>query len=94
MIRPVHRLFRHLRTALLQRIGRRPAPPGLTAVEYEAVCLIAFEGREAYAHALEQAAYCRSMGSPSGTIFWTEVAAEIARRTGRTRPGQTQRLSR
>ncbi len=69
-------------------------PPGLTTVEYEAVCLIAYEGRDAHARAREQAAYCRSRGSLSGAILWTEVAAEIARRSGKARSGQTQRLPR
>jgi hypothetical protein len=52
------------------------------------VCLIAYEGREAYACAHEQADYCRSMGSPSGTLFWTQVAAEIGWRTNRPEAGK------
>src|SRR4051812_23097053 len=35
---------------------------GLTAVEYEAVALIAYEGRAAYNRAREQAEYCLSRG--------------------------------
>ncbi len=55
-----------------------PARKGsLTAVEYEAVTLIAFEGREAYARACEQARYCRERGSQEGFRFWSEVAGEV-----------------
>ena len=72
--------FRDL-SARLSR--RKPHHNGLTAVEYEAVCLIAYEGREAYARAREQAAYCRGMGSLSGALFWSKVAVEVARRSGR-----------
>jgi hypothetical protein len=92
--RSMHRLFHNFRAALLRLMRRRPSHPGLTAVEYEAVCLIAYEGRDAHARAREQAAYCRSRGSLSGANFWTEVAAEIAWRTGKAQSGQTQRLPR
>jgi hypothetical protein len=78
-------LLRHLRETLGHLFGRKPQPDGLTEVEYEAVCLIAYEGREAHARAFEQADYCRVMGSPSGAAFWSEVAAEVHRRTGRAR---------
>ena len=54
----------------------------LSDVEYEAISLIACEGRAAYRRAREQAAYCRAMGSLSGAIFCNRVAAEVARRTG------------
>ncbi|MBL0408313.1 hypothetical protein JKG68_31020 [Microvirga aerilata] len=69
-------------------VKRTPSNKGLTAVEYEAVCLIAYEGREAYARAREQADYCRSLGSPSGTLFWSQVAAEVGRRTNRPEAGK------
>jgi hypothetical protein len=92
--RSMHQLFHHFCAALLRLMRRRPSHPDLTAVEYEAVCLIAYEGRDAHARAREQAAYCRSRGSLSGTSFWTEVAAEIAWRTGKAQSGQTQRLPR
>jgi hypothetical protein len=53
-------------------------------VEYEAVSLIAYEGRAAYERAQEQAEYCLSRGSESGCRFWSDVAVEVARRTGMT----------
>ena len=90
----MHRLSRYFCAALLRLFGSKSNHLGLTAVEYEAICLIAYEGREAYVHAREQAAYCRSMGSLSGTIFWTEVAAEIAWRTHGTRSVKSQSLPR
>jgi hypothetical protein len=61
---------------------RRLARSELTAVEYEAVCLIAYEGRAAYARARQQAFYCRSRGSEQGFRFWSEVAVEVDRRAG------------
>jgi hypothetical protein len=79
----MHRFLKRLRAAFVQLFGRKPHQVGLTAIEYEAVCLIAYEGRAAYERAREQADYCRSMGSPSGVVFWIEVAAEVARRTGK-----------
>lgn len=54
---------------------------GLTAVEYEAITMIAQEGRGALARAREQAAYCRRRGSEEGRVFWTNVANEISLRT-------------
>ena len=54
----------------------------LTEVEYEAVSLIAYEGRAAYDRAREQAEYCRRCGSAPGAKFWSDVALEVARRTG------------
>ena len=59
----------------------RPAVEGLTVIEYEAVSLIAYEGRAAYVQAREQADYCLRRGSKSGCRFWSEVAVEVARRT-------------
>jgi hypothetical protein len=61
---------------------RRPPAGELTEIEYEAVSLIAYEGRAAYARAREQAEYCLSRGSEAGCRFWSEVALEVARRTG------------
>lgn len=64
-------------------LGRgRERPGALTAVEYEAVSLIAYEGRDAYRKAHEQAEYCAARGSSAGCRFWSDVAAEIAQRTG------------
>ena len=63
--------------------GRRgPRREGLTAVEYEAVCMISYEGSAAYTRAREQAFYCRARGSEDGFRFWSQVAAEISRRAG------------
>ena len=59
----------------------RPAAEGLTVIEYEAVSLIAYEGRAAYARAREQAEHCLTRGSEPGWRFWSEVAVEVARRT-------------
>jgi hypothetical protein len=53
----------------------------LTAVEYEAVTLIAYEGRNAHARACEQAEYCRHRGSEAGAQFWSQVAHEVRLRT-------------
>lgn len=61
---------------------RQPNPDGLTPVEYEAVSLIAYEGRDALRRAREQADYCAARGSAKGCRFWSEVAAEVAKRTG------------
>lgn len=71
---------------LLRRIRqwfrRQPPAPGLTVIKYEAVSLIAYEGRAAYERAREQAEYCLSQGSEAGCRFWSDVAIEVARRTG------------
>ncbi len=63
-----------------QWFSPRPAAGGLTVIEYEAVSLIAYEGRAAYARAREQAEYCLTRGSEPGWRFWSEVAVEVARR--------------
>jgi hypothetical protein len=75
------RLIRYIRNSLA-RLTKRRRDDGLTAVEYEAVCLIAYEGRAAYARARQQAFYCRSQGSEQGFRFWSIVAVEIDRRAG------------
>jgi hypothetical protein len=76
-------MLRFLSLLLRWIVGRpKSLRHGLTAIEYEAVSLIAYEGREAYARAREQADYCRSVASPSGVVFWLDVAAEVDRRTG------------
>ena len=71
---------------LLHRIRnwfrRRSPAADLTVIEYEAVSLIAYEGRAAYQRAREQAEYCLCRGSETGCRFWSEVAVEVARRTG------------
>lgn len=69
---------------------------GLTEVEYEAITLIAQEGRGALTKAREQAAYCRRRGSEQGYEFWLRVANEISMRaTGKpaqpARGGETAR---
>ncbi len=84
----MRQLLRLINQALMSLVKRPPVHQGLSAVEYEAVCLIAYEGRGAYTRAREQADYCRSLESPSGTVFWTQVAAEIERRTNRLEPGK------
>jgi hypothetical protein len=75
------RLIGYIRNALAQLTKRR-RDDGLTAAEYEAVCLIAYEGRAAYVRARQQALYCRSQGSEQGFRFWSAVAVEIDRRAG------------
>jgi hypothetical protein len=65
----------------VRRRARSAEQDGLTAVEYEAVAIIAYEGQKAYARACEQARYCRQKGSAAGFQFWSEVAGEIRRRT-------------
>ena len=77
----MRRLIHYIGNALAQLTKRRQ-DDGLTAVEYEAVCLIAYEGRAAYARARQQAFYCRSQGSEQGFRFWSAVAVEIDRRAG------------
>jgi hypothetical protein len=72
------RLIGYIRNSL----AKRRRQDRLTAVEYEAVCLIAYEGRAAYARARQQAFYCRSQGSEQGFRFWSVVAVEIDRRAG------------
>ena len=73
----MRQLLRSIRQALVSLVRGAPSNKGLTAVEYEAVCLIAYEGRGAYACAREQADYCRSLGSPSGTLFWSQVRLRL-----------------
>jgi hypothetical protein len=73
-----------------QLFRRRPPASGLTVIEYEAVSLIAYEGRAAYQRAREQAEYCLSRGSEAGCRFWSEVAVEVARRTGMTSTRKTR----
>jgi hypothetical protein len=68
-----------------QLFRRRPPAADLTVIEYEAVSLITYEGRAAYQRAREQAEYCLSRGSETGCRFWSEVAVEVARRTGMTK---------
>ena len=84
----MRRLFSRLFGPWLRRLrGRSPSPEqnALTAVQYEAVSLIAYEGQKAYARAREQAGYCRQNGSENGFRFWSAVADEVALRTkGRT----------
>ncbi len=84
----MRRLITRLLDPWLHRLRRRRIPvrqDGLTAVEYEAVTLIAYEGQKAYARAREQARYCRRQGSEDGYRFWSVVADEVALRTkGRT----------
>jgi hypothetical protein len=77
----LRRILQRIRALLRQRVLKEPEERGLTAVEYEAVTLIAYEGKAAYARAQEQARYCRRQGSRSGHRFWLQVADEVARRT-------------
>jgi len=69
----------------LSRREQDASPAGqehkVTAVEYEAVTLIAYEGGNARARAREQAEYCRQRGSEAGAQFWSEVAEEVRLRT-------------
>jgi hypothetical protein len=71
-----------------QLFRRRPSGADLTVIEYEAVSLIAYEGRAAYERAREQAEYCLSRGSEAGCRFWSDVAVEVARRTGKMNMGR------
>ena len=73
-----------------QLFRRRPPASDLTVIEYEAVSLIAYEGRAAYERAREQAEYCLGRGSESGCRFWSDVAVEVARRTGMRSAGKTK----
>jgi hypothetical protein len=80
----VRRLLAKIVRALSHRHPK--VPPSaleqkLTAVEYEAVALIAYEGRNAHARAREQVGYCRQRGSEAGAQFWTQVAHEVRLRT-------------
>lgn len=61
--------------------GSGPARPDLTEVEYEAITLIAQEGRAALSKACEQAAFCHARGSEQGRRFWMQVADEVSLRT-------------
>jgi hypothetical protein len=63
-------------------------------IEYEAVSLIAYEGRAAYQRAREQAEYCLNRGSEAGCRFWSEVAVEVSRRTGKMNTGRAKDLPR
>ena len=80
--------MRRLLAKIVHALSRRhpKVPPSgpehkLTAVEYEAVALIAYEGRNAHARACEQAEYCRHRGSEAGAQFWSQVAHEVRLRT-------------
>jgi hypothetical protein len=76
---------------LFRRVSRKD-DRGLTEVEYEAITLIAQEGRVALSKAREQAAYCRRRGSEEGYEFWMRVADEISLRTS-GRPAQPPRAA-
>ena len=80
------KLFHRIR----QLFRRQPPDADLTVIEYEAVSLIAYEGRAAYERAREQAEYCLSQGSEAGCRFWSDVAVEVARRTGMTSSRKTR----
>jgi hypothetical protein len=82
MLKLVHRIR--------QWFHRKPPTTDLTVVEYEAVSLIAYEGRAAYERAREQAEYCLGRGSKSGCRFWSDVAVEVAPRTGMRSAGKTK----
>lgn len=69
-----------------QLFRRRPPTADLTVIQYEAVSLIAYEGRAAYERAQEQAEYCFSRESNAGCRFWSEVA----RRTGKMNMGRAK----
>lgn len=75
--------------ALIRRMSRKRGG-GLTEIEYEAISLIAQEGRGALAKAREQAAYCRRRGSEQGYEFWSRVANEVSLRTS-GKPAQPAR---
>jgi len=85
----MRRFLKRLHESFARLVRRKPRHQGLTAIEYEAVCLITYEGRDAYARAREQAFYCRDRGSEQGFRFWSEVAVEVQRRTGGAWPGRT-----
>jgi hypothetical protein len=90
------RLIGYIHKALA-RVTRRRPQDGLSAIEYEAICLIAYEGRASYTRARQQAFYCRARGSEQGFRFWSAVAVEIDRRAGasagkaKERPQQARR---
>jgi hypothetical protein len=65
----------------LFRRASRKDEGGLTEIEFEAITLIAQEGRTALAKAREQATYCRRRGSERGYEFWMSVANEVSMRT-------------
>jgi hypothetical protein len=81
---PVRRLWVKIVRAVSRR-GSKVSPSThehkLTAAEYEAVILIAYEGRSAHARACEQAVYCRQRGSEQRFRFWSQVAHEVRLRT-------------
>ena len=74
-------ILRRVRALLWRRAPSQPQVGDLTAVEYEAVTLIAYEGGSARARAREQAEYCRQRGSEPGAQFWSQVAYEVRLRT-------------
>jgi hypothetical protein len=84
------RLIGYIRN-VVTRLSKRQPHDGLTAVEYEAVCLIAYEGRAAYTRARQQAFYCRARGSEQGFRFWSAVAVEVDRRAGASAGGEKQK---
>jgi hypothetical protein len=73
-----------------QLFRRRLPASNLTVIEYEAVSLIAYEGRAAYERAREQAEYCLSRGSETDCRFWSEVSVEVTRRTGKLNTGREE----
>jgi hypothetical protein len=75
------RLICYIRN-FLARLTKSRRDDGLTAVEYEAVCLIPYKGRAAFARTQQQAFYYRSQGSEQGFRFWSAVAVEIDRWAG------------
>ena len=90
----MRRFLAYILGALFRRLApsaRRSPQAGLSAVEYEAVTLMAYEGPGAYARARQQARHCRREGSEAGFRFWTQVAEEVALRTKGRIPGQPAR---
>jgi hypothetical protein len=75
------RFYRHLRRLLARFFGRRSHHEALAAVEYEAVFLIVYEGREGYARARERPS-TGVRGSEKELWFRSEVAGEADRCIG------------
>lgn len=78
--------------SFFRRFSRGKDAGGLTEVEYEAITLIAQEGRGALSKAREQAAYCRRRGSEQGAQFWMQVANEVSMRMS-GKPAQPARAA-
>lgn len=77
----MHGIFNLLKR-FLARSRRQPTGASLSAIEYEAVSLIAYEGRERSDERGNKLTTAEEREAHKGQSFWDEVAAEVKRSIG------------